>query len=49
MERSDEFKKLLKQIMSKDSEPKQSLVEIAFEVEMMKASVMVGNWVLLAN
>jgi len=29
--------------------PKQSLVEIAFEVEMMKASVMVGNWVLLAN
>ncbi len=37
MDNSEEFKKLLKQIMKKDPEPTLSPEEITFEVEVMQA------------
>ena len=49
MDNSDEFRKLLQEIMIKDPKPKMSSEEIAFEVEVIKVLELVGDYMIWLN
>ena len=49
MDDPNEFRKLLQEIIKKDPEPTLSPENLTFEVEVMKVSELVGDWVLWLN
>lgn len=49
MDHFNEFRKPLMQIINEDPEPTLGPEEIAFEVQVMKALELVGDWVIWLN